>query len=357
MGEPKEGQTNQSKEQSQPTHNEPTHDQPDEHDQRAQSQSDEHDQPKTEKQKLIERRNELLNTLRSLHTLSSNEHVLISKINSGELIKLAPLVVMPRGLYEECEFFEQRWLHDIAYGWSSRGAVLVGKSAARVHMMGVIERGDHRVELTVPSGGGSSKQQPPALAQYRRSPLADESIVEGGWVRVTTKARTVIDIARWYGLPEGIVAADWFLAYGNDPQLLWDELERMGPVHGKQVAAIAIELADAQSDSAYESLARGILLEAEVDVLGTQIAIDDYLVDLGISVWLGLEVDGDKKYSDDCELTRKKVENKERFREKQILNSGYQLLRYTPQQLRQHPKVVIAEVKAAIEGARARKIA
>ncbi|WP_394282047.1 hypothetical protein [Corynebacterium sp.] len=280
--------------------------------------------------------------------MSTNERSLLRKLESGEMLKLAPLFAVPKEAYEALPFYEKRWLRGIACGRSSTSAVVVGKSAARVHTMWGIARAEEPTELALPGGGVLPPRQQLPNTLYRRSALSEEELIQGDHVRVTTKARTVIDIARWHGFDDGVVAADWFLKQGGTKEEMRRELGRLGPVKNKGIVRKVIEAAVPNSQSPYESLLRAAIVREDIPILGAQYEIAGFHVDIGLTLLNGVEVDGDEKYDETFGSPPELVITQERAREKKIQNAGMRLLRFRPKEIVDSPEKVVAEVRAAL---------
>ncbi len=302
----------------------------------------------TPTEKIIQRRKEILAECRYLRTVSTNERSLLRKLESGEMLKLAPLFAVPKEAYEALPFYEKRWLRGIACGRSSTSAVVVGKSAARVHTMWGIARAEEPTELALPGGGVLPPRQQLPNTLYRRSALSEEELIQGDHVRVTTKARTVIDIARWHGFDDGVVAADWFLKQGGTKEEMRRELGRLGPVKNKGIVRKVIEAAVPNSQSPYESLLRAAIVREDIPILGAQYEIAGFHVDIGLTLLNGVEVDGDEKYDETFGSPPELVITQERAREKKIQNAGMRLLRFRPKEIVDSPEKVVAEVRAAL---------
>jgi hypothetical protein len=109
--------------------------------------------------------------------------------------------------------------------------------------------------LTRPPGAGSRTARPPVRMHTARLP-ADQVTVRNG-LKVTTIARTVIDLAGMSSFLAGVVVADSALRTGQTAK---DELRavlaacRMWP--GVSAASKAVDFADRLSESALESVAR-----------------------------------------------------------------------------------------------------
>jgi hypothetical protein len=89
-----------------------------------------------------------------------------------------------------------------------------------------------------------------------RGAESDAVLVHG--LRVTSVARTVIDLARTSSLPTAVAAADCALRYGlcTRSQLRAEADAVPGRVRGRPTAGLVVDLADGDSMSAGESLSR-----------------------------------------------------------------------------------------------------
>jgi len=265
----------------------------------------------------------------------------------GEVVELEPSVWFPAATWRELRYQERQWLRVEAAAMVSNAAVLVGRSAARKLGMWVISRGGEPVEVALPSRSVSQSRAQSGRYAFRFSKLRyDEQLVYEGH-RVTTPVRTFIDIARHHGFIEGLIAADYLLRRGIERAEIEKEIRKMGRAKGIGVARKCLEHAIPNSDSAYESLARGLLIEAGIGPVVAQAQIERYFADLLVQGWLIIEIDGEIKYERD---DAGEVWKKEFSRQKRIGNKGYVILRFESKLLREQPHVFIAEVRSALAG-------
>ena len=258
----------------------------------------------------------------------------------GEVVELEPSVWFPAATWRELRYQERQWLRVEAAAMVSNAAVLVGRSAARKLGMWVISRGGEPVEVALPSRSVSQSRAQSGRYAFRFSKLRyDEQLVYEGH-RVTTPVRTFIDIARHHGFIEGLIAADYLLRRGIERAEIEKEIRKMGRAKGIGVARKCLEHAIPNSDSAYESLARGLLIEAGIGPVVAQAQIERYFADLLVQGWLIIEIDGEIKYERD---DAGEVWKKEFSRQKRIGNKGYVILRFESKLLREQPHVFIAE--------------
>lgn len=265
----------------------------------------------------------------------------------GHFVELEPAVWFPDTQWRELRYHERQWLRVEAAAMVSNAAVLVGRSAARKLGMWVISNGEEPVEVALPSRSVSQSRAQSGRYAFRFSKLrADEQLVYEGHC-VTTPIRTFIDIARHHGFIEGLIAADYLLRRGIERGAIEKEIRKMGRAKGIGVARKCLEHAIPNSDSGYESLARGLLIEAGIGPVVAQAQIERYFADLLVQGWLIIEIDGQIKYERD---DAGEVWKKEFSRQKRIGNKGYVILRFESRLLREQPHVFIAEVRAALAG-------
>jgi predicted transcriptional regulator of viral defense system len=137
---------------------------------------------------------------------------------------------------------------------STRGAVASHQSAAQIHGIDLIERpGEDVVWLT--RAPGRYRESPASGIRYRAAALPQEHVAEILGVRVTTAARTVLDLARSLPYTEGVAAADSALnkRLVTKPELarLLKEFDRWpGVTKARRVVDFSDELAESVLESA-----------------------------------------------------------------------------------------------------------
>ncbi|MDD7582881.1 endonuclease domain-containing protein [Corynebacterium sp. 32222D000AT] len=239
---------------------------------------------------------------------------------------------------------EQARLRCLAAALSAHRAVLTSRSAARIHRLWVLSaRGGEDIELALAGGTAPPNAQVPPGWRYHKMKLPPGDIVSvavaesDASVRATSPARTVVDLARLHGFVRGLVAADSYLARGFERAELMAVAGRLKGTRGIGQARQVIGAAIGNSESPYESLARGLLIHsglAKRHRVEAQAQIGAFRVDLLIDGWLVLEVDGAAKY--DGQTYGRAVEDvirSERDREAYLQNQGFVVRRVTPRQL------------------------
>lgn len=299
-----------------------------------------------ELQRWEERKGELRREIVDTRALSHKE---VGRLR-GTYRVLDTSIIFAEARWSELKYYERQWLRVEAAARMSREAVLVGRSAARMHGMWVISTTEEPVELCLLSRGSSPSRRNREGIVFRRMILReDETSVRDGH-RVTTGFRTFADIARHHGFIEGIVAADYLRRRGFTRALLEEEARQLGRLKGIAVVRECIRHCVDDSDSPYESFARALLISAGIGPLFTQYEVAGRYADLCVDGWLLIEIDGDVKYQGpDAERARQD----EFERQKRIANRGYVFLRYSPSFLRRHPDKFVREVRDTIAGRRA----
>lgn len=255
------------------------------------------------------------------------------RLLAGEYVHLCPEMVVEEQTWRQLRRWQQDEARIQAVGLCTHRAVLVGRSAARVHGIPVPGR-DEFVELNLP---GRNSRRPrhewPEKVVYRAARLHEEEVAVVGGLRVTTIVRTAADVARFHGLVAGIVAFDAVLAMRNMSRGRAEHLLGMlGRVTGIRTARRALALADPRSESPLESWGRAQILEAglpglkelavQVEVLGGR-----HRVDLLLDSRVAVELHGDLKYDGQTTGVDPVTQmSRDRERERLIQNAGYSLV-------------------------------
>jgi hypothetical protein len=195
--------------------------------------------------------------------------------------------------------------------------------------------------LTVPSG---TALRDLAHIHLHRATLPDDGVVLLGDLRVTTPARTVMDIARERGVAAGVVAADYVLHTGlaNASELAAAfEVSSCWP--GRKAARTTLAFADGAAESPLESLSRLRIAAFGLPAPRPQAVLCDEFgrfIGRGDFYWdeFGVvgESDGDLKYDDDPEAAIVK----ERRRERGFCDTGLITVRWGWSDLYEFDKVV-----------------
>ena len=298
---------------------------------------------KAQLQQWDERKEELRRGIVDKRVLS---HKQLDKLRGPHRV-LDTSIVYPEKSWRELKFHERQWLRVEAAAMMSREAVLVGRSAARMHGIWVISTTEEPVELCLPSRGSSPTRRNLEGLLFRRMVLRSNEISLRDGHRVTNGFRTFADIARHHGFVEGLVAADYLRRSGFTLELLEREAGQLGRLKGVAVVRECIRHCVPDSGSPYESFARALLIQAGIGPLFTQYEVAGRFADLCIDGWLLIEIDGNVKYQGP---NAERARQEEFERQKMIANRGYVFLRYSPDFLRRHPEKFVREVLATIAG-------
>ncbi len=220
------------------------------------------------------------------------------------------------------------------------GIAFCGASAAIIHGLDVPWRDVGQVHVAQRHGGCSR-----SCGQLVRHECEGE-LVDVDGVMVTPFWRTVADCLRWLPFPDALAVADSALKeMGCKVETLVAQVEE--EAHGKTGKARAVEVAafaDARSDNAGESLARGVMLEAGFVRPVLQFEIPDlvepwhnYYIDYA---WLDQdgaprvfgELDGYRKTENAAYMGGRSAERvllDERRRESRISLYGVPIVRFT----------------------------
>lgn len=246
---------------------------------------------------------------------------------AGHFLRLCPEIAVPAASFRAFPHWEQAAIKAFAVGLGSRRAVLVGESAARLHGIPVLRRGEP-VAVALPGGGRPPCRQWPEGVSYRRAELPAEQVLAEHGVRVTRLIRTAVDLSRYRGLVDGIVAFDHILSLQNmSRERAFAMLDDLGRLRGLDVARRALDLADARAESPIESWARAQILVADLDEVTSvepQVWVLDgqYRVDLWVNGSLVVETDGDLKYDGSTGVEPKTQMKRDRERDRALMNAG-----------------------------------
>lgn len=241
---------------------------------------------------------------------------------------------------------------------ASPDAVLSHQSAAAVHGLEMWNTPLRRVHLTRNRTGGGRRT---GLRHVHVAELADHETTEIDGLRVTTLARTVLDLARSLSFEEAVVAGDHAL---RTTALTSAELgEAVGGLperSGRRRANRLVDLLDGRSESVGESRSRVLMVREQLPVPdcqpnlyapdGAHLGRVDFLFEeLGV---VG-EFDGRVKYGRLVPegQTPADVLWAEKQREDALRAAGWQVARWTWQDLAT-PRVVAGRILDAIERAR-----
>lgn len=151
-------------------------------------------------------------------------------------------------------------------------AVVSHRSAAVVHGLRLLGDPPARVEVTRPKArGGRDRGGVHAVA----AALEKDEVVRVDGLRVTSLARTVVDLGRTRSHAEAVVTGDAALSRGLEPNTLAAALLDAGRRPGVAAARRVAAFLDGRSESAGESLSRVLLASAGVPAPDLQVRVLD----------------------------------------------------------------------------------
>lgn len=190
--------------------------------------------------------------------------------------------------------------------------------------------------------------------------LPDGHVTEIEGVRVTTPARTVVDLARWVSFRSGVVVADSALQRGVRPADLEQVARDCARWPGVRKARRVIAFADGRAASPLESISRVLFQDWGLPAPQLQVAVlrdangkPIYIVDF---LWeeFGVvgEADGLLKYDDDPEGLSLR---REKLRQEALEDLGYVVVRWTWEDVWRRPDWVVARLQRAFREAERRR--
>jgi Protein of unknown function (DUF559) len=188
---------------------------------------------------------------------------------------------------------ESAWL------WSQREGILAGLSAAAVHGSRWVD--DHAAAALL----HGNRHSPRGIGTWADAISADEIVTVSG-MRVTSVARTALDLARRKPTDPAVAAIDALL---NATRTKVAEVELLASLHngskGIRRARITLDLVDPGSESPRETWLRLLIIRAGYPRPETQIRVKDDFgqvvarVDMGWSqLKIAVEYDGDHHWTD-----------------------------------------------------------
>jgi len=194
---------------------------------------------------------------------------------------------------------------EAAWLWSRRRGIVAGRSAAALHRAKWVED-KHPAELI------HHNRHPPRGLRTWSDAIADDEIETIGGIRVTSAARTALDIGcRRTPLRQAVVDIDALLrATRLDLADVEDLFGRYRGRRGIRAARRALALADGGAESPRETWLRLLLIRAGIPRPQTQIRVFDEFgqivarLDMGWpDLMIAVEYDGDHHWTDRRQLS------------------------------------------------------
>ena len=228
--------------------------------------------------------------------------------------------------------------------------VAVGATAAVLHDLPLLGGVASRLHL-------AERKEDRPLHHGTSATLAPADVTAVRGVPVTTLERTAVDVARARGYLAGVVAMDAALARGVDREALERSARACVRWPGARHARRAADLADGRAESPLESVGRVRFDEqglppCELQVVlgdedGPIARVDHYWEDQRTVA----EADGALKYRSPADLFA------EKRREDRLREAGFEVVRYTWDEVVRQPEVVAARVRRAFARAATRRAA
>lgn len=305
-----------------------------------------------------------LRTTKDLLAEGRTDRDLRRAVGNGELVRIR------RGIYSDEAADTPMKRHRLLIEATAPrlgDVVLSHESAAVLHGLHLPHEPGELVHVTrarrTPGGGQRNH-----VVHTHVGRVAPDDVVELEGFRVTTPARTVVDLARGMGFDDAVVLLDAALQSpdlrGEESPLLRAELEgvieRCGRVPGIKMARDVLALADGRSGSPLESrsriimwrhgLPKPVLQHVVVDDHGHVIARLDF-------AWVEEKVygecDGAVKYDELLApgQTARHVLMAEKHRDNALADLGWRQVRWMDPDLAR-PKVLCGRIQQALAGAR-----
>jgi hypothetical protein len=280
-----------------------------------------------------------------------------SSVRSGMLVRVWPGVYATRSAVKWAEASPERGhalLVIAACASVGRDSVASHQSAALIHGLDLFPMPPDMVALTR-SPARRSGQRKSAGISFHAAELPDDHVTRVRGAKVTTVARTVIDIARTSSFTSAVVTADSALraALTRDEgtafitkDALLATCDACAHWPGIRQARRAVDFADPRAESVLESCARVVFAEHGLDPPELQSTITGrnfrYIVDFYWPKYRVIaEADGEVKYSD----PRRAIRQLER--DQQLRDHGDKVIHFTWRELFKTPKTVTDRIRKA----------
>jgi Protein of unknown function (DUF559) len=224
------------------------------------------------------------------------------------------------------------------------------QSAALIHGLDLFPAAPNMVFLTRPPTRRSGRRRSDGVF-FHTAELPDEHVTGIFGMRVTTVARTVVDLARASSFQSAVVTADSALrADLTSKAALGAVCAACAGWPGIRQARRAVEFSDPRAESVLESCARVIFQEHGIEPpeLQTTVTGPDFRYCVDFS-WprhrVIAEADGEVKYSE----PRRAIRQLER--DQQLRDLGYTVIHFTWRELFRNPAAVIARIRKALAAA------
>lgn len=279
-----------------------------------------------------------------------------AKVSGRQLRPGGSLIRLRQGVFADRERYvaaapHEKVLLQVAAARLISGVDLVaaGRTAALAHALPILGKADE-VELV-------ERKDLRPLHHGNSCRLDTAHVVQLDGVPVTSLARTAVDVARRHGFASGAVTADAVLARGVPREELLAAVDDCRGWSGSRTARRVAEFADPLAETPLESLGRARFVEHGLPPCELQVVLGDADGPIGRvdHYWAAqrtvAEGDGALKYAAPVDLFA------EKRREDRLREAGFEVVRYTWDEVLRTPEVVVARVLAAFTRAAARRAA
>jgi Transcriptional regulator, AbiEi antitoxin/Protein of unknown function (DUF559) len=292
-------------------------------------------------------------TTRELLAVGVSERRIRTLVKAGDLHQVA------RGVYADgtkardmLERRDGRQLLELAGAAAVVGtrAIVSHESAAYLHSIALLARANQAASFTYPAGRGGRVR---TGVRLHTATLPPEQITTAVGLRVTTAARTVVDLARTLEFRAGVVSADSALRQKlvTKPDL-HAVLAACSQWRGARRAADVIEFSDGRAESPLESIARVVFRDCGLPPPELQVWLGGTTEPIGRvdfywrKYWTIAEVDGALKYDGAAGPRRVTLQLR---RDMLLREDGYEVVHFTWDQIDQTPQRVAASIRAAFQ--------
>ncbi|MGP6175118.1 hypothetical protein [Corynebacterium sp. A21] len=269
--------------------------------------------------------------------LSSQErHKIGERFRAKELVKLQAGIYVPSVEFHLQKEWERYRLRCMAAAITRPSYTLVGKSAAAMWRVPYGEVPKYVEQARVGGSGGARSKyvRLRTLVVLERQPILNFSEPHDKG-KVTSLAQTLVDIARWHGIPDAVCGMDHAMREAMVSRAgLESVLEEVRDHHGAKFAEQAVALAHPAGESPRESLIRMRIWRAKLPAPQMQANIWDHRgdflgrVDLFFPEYsIAVEYDGRGKYNGEFGQSVIGAMQDERWRERGLLNAGIRVIR------------------------------
>ncbi len=227
-----------------------------------------------------------------------------------------------------------------------RETVVSHQSAAVIHRIDLLNHQQELVTLTRPPARRGSRPKSDGIL-FHAAGLPPEHVAKLFGMRVTTAARTVVDLARASPFMAAVVAADAALRADKTTKAeLTHVCDACGQWPGVTRAREVVRFSDGGAESVLESCARVVFRQLGLEPPELQVTIHGDAFAFRVDFcWPRhrtiAEADGLAKYADRKDIL-------EQFRRDRLLReAGYKVVHFTWRELFETPAAVVARVRAA----------